>query len=1398
MWKDSARVYFNTSATGAATQSAVKNFPLLIRLQASNFNLAAAAKGGVDLRFTDPDGTELPCHIARWDTGFYRNAEVWVNVPQVDANSATDYVVMWWGNAAAPALTGQLSIKQGPGEVLLGGDVAMAGKFVFDTAYGFAAAWHLDEEAALKGSKSLYRDGNQADNHGDDSVAGLSGAGILGRAQQFDPLTGDYIPIKHTASQAFTGPLSFSAWIKGNKWSGTGVGANTSQVNPIVRKGDANNNPYQFCVAQGRLMLSLDSNDSGGPMSTALLPLGQWLHVAGVWDGKNVQLYVDGKLDLEKAPTRAPVTGKSDFRPLYLGGRPANFTDANTLDLFDGALDEVHMSRTAYSKDWVKLEYENQKQGSSILTFTRIQVAPKDTVPIEDYSGWKYTRKITFNTTITGADVAKAVDGFPVLIRLTSPSFNFSQALADGRDLRFADADGAPLPVSIVNWDPSKGFAEMWTRVPRVDGASKSDFIKLYWGKPDAADLHRSIAVWDTADGWCGVWHLQYASAGKGTTRAYREETAFQNLGDDFVVANPEAGLIGLGQRFGTGTADYVRIPSSPSLQNLSAISFSAWMKADEFETTPGTMNAILRKGELTPNNYWFAVNGGQPMAGLEDGEIGAKYLEAAPMQAKTWYHVAAAWGKDAIMRYYINGKEVGSVPYPRMSGIGKDTRALYIGGRGAVAADSGDQFKGMLDEVQLSRVERSPEFLKLAYESQRPDSKFLEWEGATVPVDTAKPVDTTVVKPKVETSDTVLTAGQSLVHGKIYLISNPLDGDSPVHIRFDPATDRSGRGIADARETIKLEPAQTGKVFPKVVLEANTNLAGGVGLFRILVGSGGDTILQSYGKGIGSWTLTQAGSYFLGRDTVPPSIRFLNEGISEGDSAWITLLPEDNISNLQLTTAHSRGSGAEARIGTSGWISGVPLRIAFECGADVAAELLHLRLGDGFLEVGFPDLTGSWYQMKRRVRAAKAPIALAGDLAWTFAGVPIRLDKSVTLAEASGGAAIYGAIWINDSSKPKKGDWRLLEGSDTLPTEGGIWLASRSPLAMLAIGDGTSTGMGGEAHYHATLVKGWNQVTSPGLEPLPWPIRAADTEAKDKSAVKSLLALDPVTGKYIDADTLKPWQGFFVYAKQDMVLELWPVGAAHKVSSGAGHGAGLALHAVLEPAPGRWSQGAVSRLRLGAAAYARDGIGLEDEPAAPAAGASGSLALGGTAGGLRTDLVGWRGAGEYAWKLAWTNGTGKRPPLARVRVAELALPAGMSLWAVSPLRKMAERVAAGSELEILGDAADTLMFWAAPAGRAFPGGAGFSERPRSRTAVWLRDGSGGRLRIALPEVAGLRAECRDLAGRHLALVERVALAAGYYEFELGARPAAGLRIVTVVFRGGTGPERIILKIAGP
>jgi hypothetical protein len=138
-----------------------------------------------------------------------------------------------------------------------------------------------------------------------------------------------------------TAAITIAAWIKGDAW---GAG---SSCNAILRKGEANPNNYQLDISDGRVELLLDGSEPTGHRGNTVLTTGVWYHVAAVWDGATVRIFVNGVLD--NTPPASTGTIGSDTRPLYIGGRPG-------LDMFNGMIRDVRLyNRALYDSDIKKL-----------------------------------------------------------------------------------------------------------------------------------------------------------------------------------------------------------------------------------------------------------------------------------------------------------------------------------------------------------------------------------------------------------------------------------------------------------------------------------------------------------------------------------------------------------------------------------------------------------------------------------------------------------------------------------------------------------------------------------------------------------------------------------------------------------------------------------------------------------------------------------------------------------------------------------------------------------------------------------------------------------------------------------------------------------------------------------
>ena len=90
-------IVFNNTGRGQLT-----DFPVLICLD-SSFDYVNAETNGEDVRFVDDDNTLLLSHeIESWNDSS-GNSYIWVEVPQIDAGSTTDFIYMYYDKPGEPA-----------------------------------------------------------------------------------------------------------------------------------------------------------------------------------------------------------------------------------------------------------------------------------------------------------------------------------------------------------------------------------------------------------------------------------------------------------------------------------------------------------------------------------------------------------------------------------------------------------------------------------------------------------------------------------------------------------------------------------------------------------------------------------------------------------------------------------------------------------------------------------------------------------------------------------------------------------------------------------------------------------------------------------------------------------------------------------------------------------------------------------------------------------------------------------------------------------------------------------------------------------------------------------------------------------------------------------------------
>ena len=314
------------------------------------------------------------------------------------------------------------------------------------------------------------------------------------------------------------------------------------------------------------------------------------------------------------------------------------------------------------------------------------------------YQGWQHSGSLCVLTTPEGANlpVTASEVNFPMLVRLNKDWFDFGQAKPNGDDLRFTSADGAPLAYQIEEWDAAKGTASIWVRIPVIKGNARQE-IKMYWGKADAAAESNGKAVFNESNGHLSVWHMD---------DPVKDEVGTVEAKDTGTTA--AIGMIGKSRHFdvGKGIDGGETIKAYPT--GSSPHSSEVWFKAEQANAS------ILGWGNDHPQGKVIMQLFSPPHVKIECWFSGADVAGVSVFPLSQWVHVVHTF-QNGDSRIYVNGV---------LDAVSKSTKAplaikspgrIYIGGW-----YNNFKYVGDIDEVRISKVTRSADWVKMEYENQK------------------------------------------------------------------------------------------------------------------------------------------------------------------------------------------------------------------------------------------------------------------------------------------------------------------------------------------------------------------------------------------------------------------------------------------------------------------------------------------------------------------------------------------------------------------------------------------------------------------------------------------------------------------------------------------------------
>jgi hypothetical protein len=313
----------------AQVASTLTNYPLYIDLDdlPDSFHAAIQADGD-DIRASD----EL--HLANREIEMVRvdttakTGELHILVPSV-SSSANTVLHLYYSEAGASAATSPENVWA-----------------------DYMGVWHMDASGELAQPSAT---GNALLDADPTSLpAGASVAGKMGNCITYDGGS-DYSSVPQTDANNLLQPdntMSFFCWFAADDFADQGI---------LSNQADSTNKGIGLWIWSSNFRASLAG--SGNPWTNlALATSGKsasvWYHLGVTYDGTTARLYFDGAQVDSYAVTSSHVWAT---QPFYIAKRESGSP-------FDGEIDEIRLSDSTLSADFIAVEYLNQTAPTTLYT----------------------------------------------------------------------------------------------------------------------------------------------------------------------------------------------------------------------------------------------------------------------------------------------------------------------------------------------------------------------------------------------------------------------------------------------------------------------------------------------------------------------------------------------------------------------------------------------------------------------------------------------------------------------------------------------------------------------------------------------------------------------------------------------------------------------------------------------------------------------------------------------------------------------------------------------------------------------------------------------------------------------------------------------------------------------
>jgi hypothetical protein len=534
-------------------------------------------------------------------------------------------------------------------------------------------------------------------------------------------------------------------------WANIDYNRGSGAWEKIINKGKGSNEPgYEMELDDTANNLYFAINDGStqwGPSTGTSFTTDTWIYFVGVVDRTTqyIRLYKNGD---QAGSNYIGAYGSIDVNDsLTIGkdnwGWPA------------ARIEEVRVSNTARSADWIKTEWYNQNGSVAFYTLG-------DDSCETEYS-YQYCQKITIDhNKVSGSSHSN----FPLLVKLTTDDLKWvnNGGLVEnefGYDIAFKDENCTMLDYELESYDKDTGTLVAWVRVPTLSGSTDTE-IYMYYGNP---------FIDCPSDNPTGVWNSYYQAV-YHLNDDFQDSTSNDRDGTNHGAAFA-SGKIGKGALFDpTDGYDYIDVGTwSVSGDD---ITIQAWVYPETFNQNDPRIISKCDDDSASEDNHVFMLslyngnNGENRLRFRIRGTYDDSYNECvggcdpaacvSPCYwntvwytvtdtltlygsdpngylptAQAWYFVAGNYEDDnstEMQLYRDDGLNAGGRDHN--GNLVTNTWDVWIGANPYGSNNTEYSWHGVIDEVRILSMDLSQDWLRTEYNNVNDPSSFYSLGSCT------------------------------------------------------------------------------------------------------------------------------------------------------------------------------------------------------------------------------------------------------------------------------------------------------------------------------------------------------------------------------------------------------------------------------------------------------------------------------------------------------------------------------------------------------------------------------------------------------------------------------------------------------------------------------------------